>query len=91
MNLLQAFEAAKRRSLARAVELGVSHTPLPWVADNATRWRELVGEDFWPYGVEPNRATLEAYLQYAFEQGVCHRRLAVEGLFAPETGEQAKI
>jgi 4,5-dihydroxyphthalate decarboxylase len=91
MNLVQAFEAAKRRSLARVTELGVSHVPLPWVADNAARWRSLAGEDFWPYGAEPNRPTLDAYLQYAFEQGVCHRRLALEELFAPETREQAKI
>jgi 4,5-dihydroxyphthalate decarboxylase len=91
MNLVQAFEAAKNRSLARATELGVSHTPLPWVADNAARWRSLAGEDFWPYGAEANRPTLEAYLQYAFEQGVCHRRLTLEELFAPETREQAKI
>jgi len=91
MNLVQAFEAAKRRSLARALELGVSHMPLPWVADHAMRWRELAGEDFWPYGVEPNRATLEAYLQYAFEQGVCRRRLGVEEVFAPETLSSYKI
>jgi 4,5-dihydroxyphthalate decarboxylase len=91
MNLVQAFEAAKQRSLARTTELGVSHTPLPWVADHAARWRSLAGEDFWPYGVEANRPTLDAYLHYAFEQGVCHRRLTVDELFAPETREQAKI
>jgi 4,5-dihydroxyphthalate decarboxylase len=91
MNLVQAFEAAKRRSLSRVVELGVSHVPLPWVADNATRWREMAGEDFWPYGIEANRATLEAYLQYAFEQGVALRRFTPEEIFAPETLVQAKI
>jgi 4,5-dihydroxyphthalate decarboxylase len=91
MNLVQAFDAAKRRSLARTVELGVSHMPLPWVADHATRWREMAGEDFWPYGVEANRATLAAYLQYAFEQGVALRRFAPEEVFAPETLVQAKI
>ena len=91
MNLLKAFTAAKQRSVARALELGVSHAPLPWVADHAARWRELAGEDFWPYGAEPNRTTLEAFLQYAFEQGVCRRRLKLEELFAPETLERFKI
>ena len=51
----------------------------------------MLGEDFWPYGVEPNRPTLEAYLQYAFEQGVSRRRLAVEELFAPETLSSYRI
>jgi 4,5-dihydroxyphthalate decarboxylase len=91
MNLVQAFEAAKRASLARTLELGVSHLPLPWVPDAAARWRELAGEDFWPYGVEANRPTLEAYLQYAFEQGVARRRFTPEEVFAPETLAQAKI
>ena len=91
MNLCDAFEAAKRRSQARVAEPGVSHVPLPWVSEHAQRWREAAGEDFWPYGVEPNRATLKAFLQFAFEQGVCHRRLEVEELFAPETLARAKV
>jgi 4,5-dihydroxyphthalate decarboxylase len=90
-NLMDAFEEAKGRSLARVAELGLSHLPLPWVPDHARQWRELAGEDFWPYGIEPNRPTLEAYLQYAHEQGVAARRLAPEELFVPETLERAKI
>ena len=50
-----------------------------------------MGEDFWPYGIEANRPTLEAFLKYAFEQGVCRRHLSPEDLFAPETLESAKI
>jgi len=73
------------------VEIGLSHVPMPWVAEHARRWRELAGEDFWPYGIEPNRPTLEAFAQYAFEQGVTARRMAIEELFAPETRESFKI
>jgi 4,5-dihydroxyphthalate decarboxylase len=91
MNLLKAFEEAKRKSMARLVEIGLSHLPLPWVAEHARRWRELAGGDFWPYGVEPNRPTLEAFAQYAFEQGVTPRRMPIEELFAPETRESFKI
>ena len=91
MNLLKAFEEAKQRSLARVTEFGLSHLPMPWVPDHARQWRALAGEYFWPYGIEPNRATLEAFLQYGFEQGVATRRLKVEELFAPETLERAKI
>jgi 4,5-dihydroxyphthalate decarboxylase len=91
MNLLRAFEEAKDRAAARLDEVAFSSTPLPWMAHHARRWRELAGEDFWPYGVEPNRPTLEAFLQYAHEQGICARRLKVEELFAPETRERFKI
>ena len=91
MNLYQAFREAKQRSLERLREIGLSHLPLPWLPEIARDWRDLMGEDFWPYGIEPNRPTLEAFLQYAHEQGVCRRRLAPEELFAPETLESFKI
>lgn len=91
MNLLKAFEEAKRASMARIVEIGLSHLPMPWLAEHARRWRGLAGEDFWPYGIEANRPTLEAFAQYAFEQGVTARRMQIEELFAPETRESFKI
>jgi 4,5-dihydroxyphthalate decarboxylase len=91
MNLFQAFLEARRRSMARVSEFGLSHLPLPWVPDHVRQWREIAGEDFWPYGIEPNRPTLEAFLQYGYEQGVCKRRIKVEDLFAPETLQSFKI
>lgn len=91
MNLFKAFEEAKRQSMARLVEIGLSHVPMPWLAEHARRWREVAGEDFWPYGIERNRPTLEAFLQYASEQGVTQRSLTVEEVFAPETRESFKI
>lgn len=91
MNLLKAFEEAKQASMARIVEIGLSHVPMPWLAEHARRWRELAGDDFWPYGIEANRPTLQAFAQYAFEQGVTARRMQIEELFAPETRESFKI
>ncbi|MDQ5847768.1 MAG: 4,5-dihydroxyphthalate decarboxylase [Pseudomonadota bacterium] len=91
MNLFKAFEEAKRRSVERLADVGVSHVPLPWIADHARHAREAMGGDFWPYGIEANRATLEAFVQYGYEQGVCTRQLTVEEMFAPETRESFKI
>jgi len=91
MNLFKAFAETTRHSMQQLVDIGLSHVPMPWVAEHARRWREIAGEDFWPYGIEPNRPTLEAFLQYAFEQGVAARHLKVEELFAPETRESFKI
>jgi 4,5-dihydroxyphthalate decarboxylase len=91
MSLYQAFEEAKRKSVARVREFGLSHLPMPWLPDHLAQWRALAGEDFWPYGIEPNRPTLEAFFQYAHEQGVAKKRLRMEDVFAPETREQFKI
>src|SRR3954471_16135878 len=91
MNLAQAFEEAMDRALARLADFGASQVALPWVPEYARRWREAIGEDLWPYGVEPNRPTLEAFFQYAHEQGVAKRKLSMDEVFAPETRERAKI
>ncbi len=90
-NLMDAFEEAKNRSVERIAEFGLSHVPLPWVPDHARQWKELAGADFWPYGIEPNRPTLEAFLRYSYEQGVAFKPLKVDELFAPETREKFKI
>lgn len=91
MNLLKAFELAKRRSVARALEATASRFPVPWAGEHARRIQQEFGEDYWPYGVAANRATLEAFVRYAVEQGVCHRPVTVEELFPPEVQVRFKI
>jgi len=81
MNLYRAFNEAKERSLRRLADVTASHAPLPWLGDYVARVRELFGDDPWPYGLEPNRRTLDAFLRFAFEQGICHRQVAAEELF----------
>jgi 4,5-dihydroxyphthalate decarboxylase len=52
---------------------------------------ELFGKDYFPYGIEPNRRTLEAFLKYAHEQGVCKRHLDVEELFPKSLSSTHKV
>lgn len=91
MNLYKAFEEAKRRSLVRMLDVTASFAPFAWAYDEAARVQTLMGGDAWPYGIEKNRATLEAVLQYGFEQGVCHRKLAPEDLFHPNVLASVKV
>lgn len=91
MNLLKAFEEAKRRSLARMSDITASYVPFAWVPGYAAKMRALFGEDFWPYGLEKNRTTLEAFLQFGFEQGVCHRKLSAEELFSKHVLTSYKV
>ncbi|MGH9087065.1 MAG: 4,5-dihydroxyphthalate decarboxylase [Acidimicrobiales bacterium] len=90
-NLLTAFEEAKRRSLQRLSEMTVSRVPLPWVPEMVADMRRLLGPDPWPYGVEPNRPTLEAFTRWAHEQGVAARRLEPEELFVPQVLDRYKV
>jgi 4,5-dihydroxyphthalate decarboxylase len=91
VNLYRAFEEAKDRSLARIRNMMISHFPLPWNPDNARRATAMFGQDFWPYGVEPNRKTLEAFLAFAYEQGVAHRKVALDEVFPPNVQRVLKV
>jgi 4,5-dihydroxyphthalate decarboxylase len=84
MSLYRAFDQARRRAVDRLFEITASRVPLPWGPDLAVRWRGLFGDEYWPYGLEPNRRTLDAFCRHAAEQGVCDRRLEPEELF-PES------
>ena len=50
-----------------------------------------MGQDFWPYGVEANRKTLETFLRYSHEQGLAGRTLAVDDLFPGTTLDTFKV
>jgi 4,5-dihydroxyphthalate decarboxylase len=82
-SLYAAFEASKRSCLARLVDVNQSLLPVPWLPEYVARQQELLfdGNDYWPYGVDPNLATLEVFLRYCFEQGVCRRPLRPADLF----------
>lgn len=82
--LSEAFEQAKRRSLARLRSTNVAWLPLPWVPHLAAQCTAMSDGDPWPYGVEPNRRTLETFLRYGFEQGVTDRLLTIDDLFPPD-------
>ena len=51
---------------------------LPAFMDETIR---VFGKAFWPYGVAPNRRTLEKLVSYAFQQGLTPRPLSIEELF----------
>ncbi|HEY2916267.1 MAG TPA: hypothetical protein VGI98_03530 [Candidatus Limnocylindrales bacterium] len=90
-NLLSAFEEAKRRSIARVADSMILRFPLPWVNLRTEEVRDVLGSDFWPYGLDANRTTLDAFLQYAHEQGVARERIKPEDLFAPQTHAPFRI
>lgn len=93
-NLLLAFETARDRSVERMLDLTASHVPVPWAMDHALRsGKEFVFKKggYWPYGIGANRVTLDAFLQYAFEQGSCHRLLRAEEIFAEEALAEMKV
>ncbi|MCL6592535.1 MAG: ABC transporter substrate-binding protein [Alicyclobacillus sp.] len=91
MNLYEALERAKELVYEGLRQTAALKVTLPWVHAEVERTRALMGEDFWPYGVEKNRKTLETAIRYSYEQGLIRRPLSVEELFVTSTLERYVI
>jgi 4,5-dihydroxyphthalate decarboxylase len=91
MSLYKAFCQAKNIITNGYSATGASQITLPWLADQVERAKKIMGEDWWPYGLDANRKTLETFLRYHREQGLSTRRMTPEELFAPETLDEFKI
>jgi 4,5-dihydroxyphthalate decarboxylase len=88
---MKAFEQAKARALTKLQDVAASKVTLPFVEEQLRAARQLMGEDFWAYGLEPNRHVLEAFLRRHHAEGLSPRLLAPEALFHPSTHESHRI
>jgi len=91
VNALKAFIKAKELCWYELGQIGHLFTSLPWGVAEFDATRRLMGEDYWSYGIEPNRHVLEAFTRYHHEQGLSARQVNLEELFAPSTLELSKI
>lgn len=91
MNLFQAFREAQRLCYEGLQETAALKGMLPWFNAHVEETLAMMGPDFWPYGLEKNRETLDTFLRYHHEQGLSPRKLEVEEMFAPETLEEFVI
>ena len=60
---------------------------LPWLEQELAETIELMGDNYWSYGIEGNQKSLEALFQYSHEQGLASSQLTIEELFHPSTLE----
>jgi 4,5-dihydroxyphthalate decarboxylase len=84
-SMYKALCQAKDIAQAKLLRKGASMSMLPWARPEAESMQELFGQDFWPYGVEANRPTLQAMVSYLAEQGMIARRPTIEELFVDVT------
>ena len=89
--LAKAFEQSKAMALAHLSDTSATKVTLPFVEERLKEARELMGDDFWSYGVAANRHVLEAFLRHHHAQGLSSRLVAVEELFHPATLESFKL
>lgn len=89
--VMKAFSSSKSAALDLLADTSATKVTLPFVEEQLKSARELLGNDFWSYGVEPNKKTLEAFLKYHFNQGLSSRKVELHELFHPSTYESYSI
>ena len=90
-SLYKAFSAAKAKAYAMYAQTAAMPTTLPWTTAHVEDAKREMGEDWWPYGLAPNRQVLDTFLRYHHEQGLSKRRYTPEEIFARETLETFKV
>lgn len=82
-NIVQAFDQAKSLCMPRLTDLDALAVSLPWLVAETEATIALMGSDFWPYGIEKNRKTIQAQIRWSYEQGISDRIFEIEDLFYP--------
>jgi len=85
LSLYKALCRAKDYSYRLLEDAGSPKASLAWLQPLLEEEQAIIGKDWYPYGIEQNRASIDALLQYSHEQGLSKRRITIEELFAPST------
>ncbi len=80
-----AFVAARDVALKRLKDVwlgSANRLSLPWLHETMEMTRATMGADYWPYGLESNRAEIDWMCQQSVDQYLAKQRLKPEDLFA---------
>jgi 4,5-dihydroxyphthalate decarboxylase len=86
-SLYKAMNEAKDIALEKMRHVGALRYMLPGMTAELDEIDDVFGGDPWPYGIEPNRPTLEALVRYMAEQSLIKAPIPVDDLFVPIYGQ----
>lgn len=76
-----ALVEAKERAVDRLYNTDALAVTLPFLIDHIEEARAVFGDDYWPYGFQPNYATVDTLTDYSAEQGLATRKVEPEELY----------
>lgn len=91
VNVMKAFVQAKALCWQELGQIGHLYSSLPWGVAEFAAARDLMGADYWSYGLAPNRHVFEAFTRYHHEQGLSTRRVSPDEMFAPAACDLSRI
>ena len=80
-SLYKALCRSKEIALARMRRPGMLAAMLPWMMAELEIMDTVFGPDPWPYGLEANRKTIDALVQYLVEQSLIAKPIRADDLF----------
>jgi 4,5-dihydroxyphthalate decarboxylase len=90
LELLECFHDAKDVGFRRLTDLNALAVVHPWLGQDLERVGEFFAGDPFAYGLKKNESTVQALLDYHFEQGLSRDRLTLADVFARDTFEWAQ-
>jgi 4,5-dihydroxyphthalate decarboxylase len=89
--VFKAFSASKDLAISRLEEMSACKITMPFVDERLQKDRILMGQDFWPYGVDKNKHVLEAFFAAHHAQGISKRVITIEEMFGESMLESFRI
>jgi 4,5-dihydroxyphthalate decarboxylase len=85
-SLYDAFVKSKETALEKLFNLRAVRYMTPFLMREIDDIWEVFNGDPWPYGIEPNRRTLEALVKYQQDLGLIDTPVKIDDLFVPTYG-----
>jgi 4,5-dihydroxyphthalate decarboxylase len=89
--VFKALEQSKAKCMEELEDTATSKCTLPFLDEQIRAARELMGHDFWSYGLHANRKVLETFLRHHHSEGLSQRLVTPEEMFHPSTHEAFTI
>lgn len=89
--IYKAFVESKRLAIEHLADTSATKITMPFAEERLQEARDLMGEDYWSYGIAANRHTLEYFFRHHYEQGLSSRLVTPEDLFHPGTFESYSL
>jgi len=87
----KAFCQAKAVAIQQMKEMAATKVTLPWPEASVLDAVQLMGEDYWRYGVGECEKEIRTLARYSFEQGLASRELRPDEIFHPSVFETSKV
>ena len=85
--VFEAYSRSKQLDYEESRKIRWAYSSLPWYGQEFDETVDLMGPNFYSYGIQSNRKAIEAACRYLHRQGLATRELTVEELFIESTLE----